>query len=113
MTNKKYTTRPKCPTTKNTKPKRPGQNIIDQNVQGQTSAGQIVRAPSEKHMFTFEIASNGCLHLIDIYIKYYIVECRQHKHDNQPYGTLKSRSLAISTSTILKVINLIHGEHHK
>ena len=27
------------------------------------------------------IHSNGCLHLNDIYI----VECRQHKHDNQSY----------------------------
>ena len=47
---------------------------------------------SERQLFTFEITSNGCVDLNDIYI----VECRQHKHNNQSYDTSKLRSLAIS-----------------
>ena len=43
----------------------------------------------------------------------YIVECRQHKHDNQSYDTSKSRSYAISTNKILKVLKPIPEEHHK
>ena len=89
---------------------------------------------SERQLFTFDIASNGCLHLnnnnnnnnclksniqcIEIRVQWtvhmgYIVECRQHKHDNQSYDTLKSRSLAISTNTFFKVLKPIPGEHHK
>ena len=46
---------------------------------------------SERQLFTFEIASNGCL----------------HKHDNQSHDTLNTRSLAIGTNKIkiLKVLN--------
>ena len=64
---------------------------------------------SERQLFTFKIASNGCLHLNEIYI----VECRQHKHDNQSYDTSKSLSLAISTKKIFKVLKPIPEEHHK
>ena len=61
---------------------------------------------SERQLFTFEIASNGCLHLNNYRTSYIIVECRQHKHDSQSYDTSKSRSLAISTNKILKVLNV-------
>ena len=40
-----------------------------------------------------------------------VMECRQHKHNNQSYDTSKSCSLAISTNTILKVLKPIHEEH--
>ena len=40
---------------------------------------------SARQLFNFEIASNGCLH----FKMRYIIECRQHKHDNQYYDTLK------------------------
>ena len=66
---------------------------------------------SERQLFTFEIASNGCF-LMFILMRY-IVECRQHKHDNQSYDISKSRSLAISTNKILKVLKPIPEEHIK
>ena len=54
-----------------------------------------------------------CVLRVRIKIYIYIVECRQHKHDNQSYDTSKSRSLAISTNKILKVLKPIPEEHHK
>ena len=63
---------------------------------------------SERKLFIFEIAYNGCLHLMR-----YIVEGRYPKYDNQSYDTSKSRSLAISTNPILKIIKPITEEHHK
>ena len=53
---------------------------------------------SARQLFNFEIASNGC---------------RQRKHDNQSYDTLKWRSEAINPNKILNVLNLSLEEDHK